>query len=544
MKKATKLLLSVLPISSVSFLSVVSCSTTSSNAKEPDKKPEKPNENTPIIPKKPDDKKPNNKPGSNTPSENKDPSKPDKTPKTPDTNPKQPENDPKKPDEDQPKQPEEKPQGDDSNNNVQPHNDQPTDKPEINKVDFSDLDKIKTELSYKSIKLYADKDPRSAWFALKNDLNSFSNLLYREYENIKNKYTLSFENDIPTFDFAKGLIDKVQVKFTKDKEFKILSFTLTGFKITKKVVNNKEKYIKEKSELNSKFKGLYPSLVAFMLMYAEDSQSYKTLEQKGKTVGFDELNYPNNDLFGSDYQGINQVTKKLLLDYDYELSKLYKDKIIEAKYDDINGTLGLKIEISNIENNPKTEKESALIKEFNIKGFRSIDFKNEDKNVLSFILLQNSLKEMVQKGSLKKTIELLKPHNQYGVKIPLEQTTGTGLKDEIFKYLLINIFDNSYHIYNSTQSLSLLNNSKNDNKSILGLAGSMSIYPFHTRITKESIDKIFITINKEEDNKIKVILDFEIKIPIYSVGYSDLKSPGTGASTPLVLKINSSALID
>ncbi|QVK08536.1 LppA family lipoprotein [Mycoplasma mycoides] len=543
MKKATKLLLSILPISSISVLSVVSCTTTSSNLKWPEKKPEKPNENNPIIPKKPDDKKPNNndnnsnnsnnsnsnsnpnnKPDSTTPTENKDSSKPDKTPKTPDNNPKQPEEDP--------------------NNNVQPHNNQPADQPKVNKADFSDLDKIKTELSYKSIKLYADKDPRSAWFALKNDLNSFSNLLYREYENIKNKYTLSFENDIPTFDFAKGLIDKVQVKFTKDKEFKILSFTLTGFKITQKVVNNKEKYIKERSELNSKFKGLYPSLVAFMLMYAEDSQSYKSLEQKGKTIGFDELNYPNNDLFGSDYQGINQVTKKLLLDYDYELSKLYKDKITEVKYDDINGTLGLKIEISNIENTPKTEKESVLIKEFNIKGFRKIDFKDENKNVLSFILLQNSLREMVQKGSLKKTIELLKPHNQYGVKIPLEQTTGTGLKDEIFKYLLINIFDKSYHIYNSTQSLSLLNNSKNDNKSILGLAGSMSIYPFHTRITKESIDKIFITINKEEDNKIKVILDFEIKIPIYSVGYSDLKSPGTGASTPLVLKINSSALID
>ncbi|WP_017698157.1 LppA family lipoprotein [Mycoplasma mycoides] len=535
MKKATKLLLSILPISSISFLSVISCSTTNSNAKQPDKKPEKPNEKDPIIPKKPDDKKPNNKPDSNIPSENKDPSKPDKTPNTSDTNPKQPEEDSKKPDE--------QPHGDHPNNN-HPHNNQPADQPEVNKVDFYDLDKIKTELSYKSIKLYADKDPRSAWFDLKNDLNTFSNLLYREYENIKNKYTLSFEDDIPVFNFAKGLIDKVKVKFTKNNEHKVISFTLMGFKTSEKVINNKERYIKEKSELNSKFKGLYPSLVAFMLMYAEDSQSYKSLEQKGKTVGFDELNYPNNDLFGSDYQGINQVTKKLLLNYDYELSKLYKDKITEVKYDDINGTLGLKIEISNIENNPKTEKESVLIKEFNIKGFRSIDFKNEDKNVLSFILLQNSLKEMVQKGSLKKTIELLKPYDQYGVKISLEQTTGTGLKDEIFKYLLINIFDNSYHIYNSTQSLSLLNNSKNDNKSILGLAGHMSIYPFHTRITKESIDNIFITINKEEDNKIKVILDFEIKIPIYSVGYSDLKSPGTGASTPLVLKINSTALID
>ncbi|XWT84112.1 hypothetical protein V2P25_00175 [Mycoplasma capricolum subsp. capricolum] len=72
----------------------------------------------------------------------------------------------------------------------------------------------------------------------------------------------------------------------------------------------------------------------------------------------------------------------------------------------------------------------------------------------------------------------------------------------------------------------------------------MSIYPFHTRITKESINKIFITLAKEDDGKLKVTIDFEVIIPIYSVGYSDLKSPGTGASIPLTLKVNSSALID
>ncbi|SRX60805.1 hypothetical protein [Mycoplasma mycoides] len=45
MKKAIKLLLSILPISSISVLGVVSCSTTNLNAKQPDKKPGKPNEN-------------------------------------------------------------------------------------------------------------------------------------------------------------------------------------------------------------------------------------------------------------------------------------------------------------------------------------------------------------------------------------------------------------------------------------------------------------------------------------------------------------------
>ncbi|WFQ91432.1 hypothetical protein MFERI14815_00013 [Mycoplasma feriruminatoris] len=535
MKKATKLLLSILPISSIGFLSVVSCSTN----KKPDNQ-NKPNNNNPN-PNNSSSGNQTNPNDSTAPNENNTPSQPENQPNNNEngTN-----TDPKKPEE--PKQPDDQPQGDDPNaHNEQPPADKPVpNQPNEHKVDFLDLEKIKAELSYKTIKLYADKDPRSAWFSLKNDITTFSNLLFRENESIKNKYTISFENSDPNFDFSKGLIDKVQVKFTKEKESKVISFTLTGFKTTEKIVNNKENYIKEKTELNSKFKGLYPSLVAFMLMYAEDPQNYKTLEQKGNTIGFEELNHANRDLFGDDYQGINQVTKKLLLEYDYELSKIYKDKITEVKYDDTQGTLGIKIEISNVENNPQIEKESSLIKEFNLKGFRSIDFKSEKNNVLSASLLQNNLKEMLQKGSLKKTIELLKPHNRFGVKIPLEQTSGTGLRDELYKYLLINIIDNSYHMYNSTQSLSLQNNSKNNNKSILGLAGNMSIYPFHTRITKESIDKMFITLQKESDNKTKVIFEFDLNVPIYSVGYSDLKSPGTGATTPLVLKVSSSALID
>ncbi|WP_434324599.1 LppA family lipoprotein [Mycoplasma capricolum] len=523
MKITTKLLLSILPISSISLLSLVSCSTTSSNNKKPeenrtDKTPEKEPEKLPENSKKPENTETNDQ---------HEPSKSDSE-KKPNTSDNKNNIEPKKPDSER-------------ENTDQPQADQPN----HHNVDFSDLEKIKTKLSYKSIKLYSDKDPRSAWFSLKNDLETFSNIFYRENKDLKNKYNLSFENNEPIYDFLKGVIDNVKVKFTNNKHSKIISFTLTDFKKTNTITNNKENYIKEKDELDNKFKGLYPSLVAFMLLYSEDPQSYKSLEQRTQAIGFEDLYYSNRNLFNNEYPGINQVTKKLLLEYNYDLSKIYKDRIIQAKFDDTKGTLGVKIEISNNQTEPKITKEPTLIKEFNIKGFRSINFKDENKNVLSMTLLQSNLKEMIKKGSLKKTVELLRErNNSFGVKMPLEQVEGTRLKDELFKYLLVNVDDNSYHIYNPKQTLSLQKNSKNDNTSILGLAGNMSIYPFHTRITKESINKIFITLAKEDDDKLKVTIDFEVIIPIYSVGYSDLKSPGTGASIPLTLKVNSSALID
>lgn len=45
----------------------------------------------------------------------------------------------------------------------------------------------------------------------------------------------------------------------------------------------------------------------------------------------------------------------MLLNYNREYEKIYNDKITEASFDDVNGTLGLKIKIENREDNNSSE---------------------------------------------------------------------------------------------------------------------------------------------------------------------------------------------
>ncbi|PTD30970.1 LppA family lipoprotein [Mycoplasma leachii] len=549
MKKATKLLLSILPISSISFFSVVSCSTTNSNTKQPDKKPEKPNENTPKTPPKPDDKKPNNnddnsnnnsnpnnKPDSTTPSENKDPSKPDKTPKTPDSDSKQPEEDPKKPDE--------QPQGDDPNNN-HPHNNQPAGQPEVHKMDFSDLDKLPKKISFDNFKIYKKQDATSAWFDLKTKIKWIFEKVINDKE-IINKYEVSFvnENDLVFVD-EKGVIDKVSIKFTKGKQSKTRTFSFTGFKKRTNTVikNNKENYIKPKNKVDEKLLGLYPSLVAYMLMYSQDHNNYRELLQSGNVINFEELENHNSSLFYDDSINLNVEMKDLLLEYDKSLGELYNDKIIDVRYDDINGILGLEVEITNRDDNPKTKDEpfSYKPKAFIFQGFRKIDFNNNDRNVLSINLLPSSLKEIVGKGNVKKKIDEFKKSGESENKILFEKSTEPFFKQQLFKNLLVDINDNEQKIYRSNQTLSL--HSSNGYTSIIGLAGNMSIYPFHSIITKDCINNISLVVNKQPDNNYLITIDFDFDLPVFSSTFSDLKSHVASDSKTLKLKVSAKTFI-
>ncbi|MDP4040729.1 LppA family lipoprotein [Mycoplasma mycoides] len=549
MKKATKLLLSILPISSISLLSVVSCSTTNSNAKQPNKKPEKPNGKDPIIPKKPDDKKPNNndnnsnsnsnpnnKPDSTTPSENKNPFKPDKTPKTPDTNPKQPEENPKKPDK--------QPHGDDSNNN-HPHNDQPADQPDSHKVDFSDVDKLPKEISFDNFEIYKKQDATSAWFDLKTKIKWIFEKVINDKE-IINKYEVSFvnENDLVFVD-EKGVIDRVSIKFTKDKQSKTRTFSFTGFKKRTNQVNknNKENYIKPKNKVDKKLLGLHPSLVAYMLMYSQDHNNYRELLQSGNVINFEELENGNNNLFYSDSINLNVEMKDLLLEYDKSLGELYDDKIIGVRYDDINGILGLEVEITNRDDDPKTKDEpfSYKPKAFIFQGFRKIDFNNNDRNVLSINLLPSSLKEIVSKGNVKKKIDEFKKSGKKENKISFEKSTEPFFKQQLFKNLLVDINDNEHKIYRSTKTLSL--HSSNGYTSIIGLTGNMSIYPFHSIITKDCINNISLVVNREPDNNYLITIDFDFDIPVFSSTFSDLKSHVASDSKTLKLKVSANTFI-
>ncbi|QVK06849.1 LppA family lipoprotein [Mycoplasma mycoides] len=525
MKKATKLLLSILPISSISLLSVVSCSTTNSN----NNKPDKPDEKSPIIPKKPD---------STIPSENKDPSKPNETPKTP-------ESDSTKPSE----KPNKQPQGDDSNNNVQPHNNQPADQPNINKDEFVDLDKLPKEISFEKFIFYTSKDATTALIHLRMDGSVIKLIFSSTYRNIFERYHINLELDgNEKEDVKKGLIDKVKVKFTnkKDKKSKIIEFTFTGFKVAQKIPdkedkNSKKNYIKKKEKIDSKLTGLYSSLVAYMIMYTQEPKNYKNLIQKD-SINFEELENNNPNLFADPEINLNVAAlKDLLLEYNRELGKLYKDKIIAVSYDDVNGKLGLKLLIENIEENNTIASKYSETLEFSFEGFRKIDLKNSNKNVLSLLLPQNSFKDMIKNNVFKKKIEALKSEKQREDKLLIKEEYAKQL---IFKNLLVQIIDNENNLYRATQTLSLQNNKKDNYTSILGLAGGGSLYPFHTIINNDSIKNIYLTINKE-DKKHKVTINFEVDIPIFASTTSDLTSHATSGDTNILkLDITTNALID
>ncbi|WP_434335298.1 LppA family lipoprotein [Mycoplasma capricolum subsp. capricolum] len=534
MKRTTKLLLSILPISSISLLSLVSCSTTSSNNKKPEEnRTDKPNNSNETNDNNNNQNDPNNKteadpkqPNSANPNEPSNSINPEKEPNT------------------QPRKPDNRPQDD------QPQNEKPHDESQNHKVDFSDLNKFHNEISFTNFEFYKNRDPRTAWDDLLKDQNlSFKNYIFYKDQDILNKYEINFESSIHDviFNLEKGVIENIKIKFTKNKEFKIILFTFTGFKKTTNETfnrtNNKENYVKQKQTTPDHIKGLFPSLVAYMTLYTQEPKDYENLMITGNVINFEELQNRNPDLFVDRNLILNHtVIKNLLLDYNKELGKLYTDKIKAVRYDDVNGVLALKIEITNRDDNNKTSNEPSITKEFIFNGFRKVDFNNQDKNALSLTLLQKDLKELIKKGILKKKINELKLKNENMKKISIEDKESSFLKNDLFKKIIVNVNDD---IYNSTQTLSLYTNTKMDgNKSILGMANNMSIYPFHTLLTKDSIKNIFLTLTNEEDS-FKAKIDFDFEVPIFSSTFSDLTSHAVSADEQkIILKISSETFLD
>ncbi|WP_434328685.1 LppA family lipoprotein [Mycoplasma capricolum subsp. capricolum] len=522
MKKLNKLLLSILPISSISLLSLVSCSTTSSNNKKPEEN------RTNNTPKKEPEKLPENSKKPNHSETNNQPNKSDSE-KEPNTSENKNNIEPKEPNSE--KENNDQPQADESND----HN-----------VDFSDLEKIEKKLSFRTIYFYAQRDATTALIDLIRDPSIIDTIFSKSYKNIFNKYHIQFlSNNGEIANNPKGLIEKVKLKFT-DKKIgysKTLEFTFIGFKISesKNNKNNKQKYIVKK-EGAKELASLYPSLVAYMLLYSQDHNEYKGLMETRNVINFEELENGNSNLFSDPNLRLNAAAiKDSLFEYNEELAKLYKDKVVAVSYNDYDGTLGLQIKIENREYDPKTSSEPSIDLKFIFTGFRKVSLTDEKLNVLSLFLPQNKFKELTKRGPLKTKIQNIKKEQIYNKEYLIEEKNNDYLKQQIFKNILVDINDNALKTYKSTETLSL---QSKEYSSILGLTGNMSIYPFHTIITKDSIQKIYLSINKDEE-KYTAKIDFELHIPIFASTLSDLKSHATsGDEKILKLKISQNTSID
>ncbi|WFQ90424.1 LppA family lipoprotein [Mycoplasma feriruminatoris] len=546
MRKFSKLILAILPVSSLTVFSVVSCST---NDKKPTETPKTPDNKIPENqPKKPEhapesdekhnsDKsseevKPDGEPSPGRPDEQPSPSQPENKPHNPETQPREPENNNNS--NEHPN--EERPQGDDPQGDEAPRND----------VDFSDLNSIPQEISLDHFPKYKKMTPISAWFDLRTNSNVFKDIIFKDFSTITNKYQIKFDSIIDVhYDSTKGAITNVKISFTKDSKSKTKEFTLTGFKKEAKIdnKNKKEDYIMQKDKIDTKLSGLYPSLLAYMLLYNEENGTNniydRDLKQSGNVINFDELRNNNQDLFDYNFAGFSVGTKELLFDYNTNDGKLYKDKIVEAKFDDVNGTLGLKVEITNRDDNHSSE--STITKEFNFKGFRKIDIKNYRNNPFSFTLTPKGVSEILKNDKIKKSL------SDAGIDIHKNEVDEFGgfnsenniWETLIFKNLLVDLTDNEHHTYRSKKTLGVdPAGSNKEYKSILGLKSNMSLYPFNTIITSESIKNILITIENKQ-----FTLEFELHLPVYATSFSNLLSHA-GSDKTLIVRVSQTTKID
>ncbi|WP_434324203.1 LppA family lipoprotein [Mycoplasma capricolum] len=544
MRKFSKLFLTFLPISSLSVFSVVSCTTNNKN--------NKPNE----IPQLPNSKRPNDRSESSSQTENKKPGEGSNSQKQPEVEPvpDKPETEPNS--SNSTKQPENNDNPNSNNNHNNSNNEQPqSDEPQSNernepknRVDFLDIEKINKKIDFKYITTYNNKSANAAWVQIKSrGQNIFKEIIFSKNKEILEKYQIEFDiESLPEIIDEKGIINKVKIKFTKFNESKIFIFSFIGFKEQAKnekdSKNKKNDYIKVKEKINEKIKGLYPSLIAYMLLYVEDQNKYnKDIKQSGNVINFQDLENRNDSLFSSDFPGFSIGTKELLFEYKEEYRQIYKDEIISAAYDDLNGILQLEVQIRNTDDHTDDKGDPLITKKFKLEGFRKVDIKNENNNVIFVDLLKNDFKEIVNKGSLAEIVKQFITYGAYNKKIGLADSNQTRIKNELFKKLIVNINDKN-NIYRTTQTLSLDNNGKKY-KSILGLKNNMSLYPFHTRVNKDSIKNIYLTITNENGIK-EAKIEFELYLSVYASTFTDLTDNTYASEKDMKLTITQTAQIN
>nr|VZR96835.1 hypothetical protein MF5295_00016 [Mycoplasma feriruminatoris] len=276
-----------------------------------------------------------------------------------------------------------------------------------------------------------------------------------------------------------------------------------------------------------------------MLLYADNMNSYKNIQETQKgAVNFDDLINKNTALFNNQFVGFGVGTKELLFNFNEEHKKLYNYKIVNAGFDDINGKLNLKVEITNSEDNK--EKEPNITKEFSFEGFRKVNLENPNKNPFYVSLLPSDLKKIINdKGIQKNLKELHIDINKERELLEFGIDSSGIWGDQILKNLTISLTDNDHHIYDSKETLTFRKSKSNDYRFILGLKSNMSLYPFNTMINNNSIDNILLSIKDK-----KFTLEFELNIPVFATALSDLTSFTSYNTKILKLKIISTTPIE
>ncbi|EIN14981.1 Hypothetical protein, predicted lipoprotein [Mycoplasmopsis agalactiae 14628] len=413
----------------------------------------------------------------------------------------------------------------------QPEPSKPDDTTNNNDVSFSDIESLSKSLKIANYS-YSKLDPKTALNEILKDESIFFKDVFGE--KVLELYTLKISSESVNYDFDNGLLIDLSISFTKKNVTKTFIFTVAGFKKKEQnssSTNKKENYISAK-EPDEKIKGLFPSLIARMLLYIDNPERYNDITSSNK-VNYEALLNANGKYFSSDTIPFGPGTKEAFFAYDKNLKEEYIDKIVAAGYDDSAGTLQLEVEIKN--NPEKNSNEPSITKTFSFAGLKKADLQNTTNNVIGFSLTPMSFKnlQIIKSILSKRTKDSIKAGEN--ILKDIEKSQQKFLKQKIVSELNVYINDsNKAYQDGFSQTAKVLD--------LPSLGNSFVLYPFFTWISNESIFDLKLELANGDTGKLK--LSFNIKLPVFAQGIGDLKDYSNSNNKQILIPVFTEAKID
>ncbi|WP_322941701.1 hypothetical protein RRG48_04165 [Mycoplasmopsis canis] len=393
--------------------------------------------------------------------------------------------------------------------------------------DFSDLNNFKLEYNINSLPYYKGTDAISARERLKPDeikilIGYYSSIS----QDIKNKYDITIDLDKIQEDNLNGILRNIKIKFqakNNTKHFTIKTIILKGFKVNQKNEKNnpKDTFLSPKS-ISGPLSKTFASLVGAMLMYNANINTFSQLQNKE----YGAINYEtiedfqkNSNYFKDQSIRLNQALKNSFFDtINKDNNPEFDYKILQVKPDDVNGTLGVQVEIFDLEGSQ--HKSNRIQKEYTFNGFKKLT-DQKVKDFINFTITPESLKDVIIKKKLysQKFKDLYNENKNKEERVELnnlfDQSLLDHLKKLIFKKIMISFINDD--LYNLTEQITL--------DKIIATKTKYSIYPFVMNFS-DNIIKDFKVYFEYDSSRKEQLVKFDFKfglIPFLTNSFTNMQ---------------------
>ncbi|MGZ9453746.1 LppA-related lipoprotein [Mycoplasma sp. AC157] len=384
------------------------------------------------------------------------------------------------------------------------------------------------------IDFYKTYDSSSFYERFKNnDTESLSSSISLPYD-IRHKFSkiiATFSKEISDVKNNVGIIDNVKISFYTEKNNKKDIFvSLKGFsyfqnKNTEKDTE-KENFLRAK-ELSAEIKELYPSLIASLLLYNENRESFQDIENQPKSENETILNYEflvsgtnAKDLFRNPKIKLNPslITKFLERNIENNNNPKFHYEVLGVKADDLAGTLDIEVGIYNRDEEEVNASVPRYLKIFSFSGLRKHNINekgNVDNELFNFSINKEKFSEYLSKLKVKSLLEEeSKNLNNTKTKVNVNSLIKNAnlferIKNYVINNLLVKIKDsNSSKTYEWKYDFLPLN-------SLISRNDRLTAYPFVTIINNSNFDNINFYLNKKENNEYELSLELNAQFPLY-----------------------------